>query len=232
MAESPPYRPAVVGRKGRRLTGGRQPLRYAAHLPGVGIQNIQFTGDRRGDIRRKPLRHLNHILNGFTALQPLSHTRQQLADRPVGVALLLQPLTGQAVLAKNADRLSHVTNLIHLGKVRRLYRIILGGETLDHVAQANHRVEHPAFENEAEDEQKHQGGQADHDFRQRTPDPRALGGLVDSDGGAMLKHLAEAIDLRLHALQFSLVRGAVQHRDGRWRIAASDMRQGRLLFIL
>ncbi|MDQ6190938.1 hypothetical protein M3O75_07190 [Klebsiella pneumoniae] len=41
----------------------------------------------------------------------------------------------------------------------------------------------------------------------------------------MLKHLAEAIDLRLHALQFSLVRGAVQHRDGRWRIAASDMRQ-------
>ncbi len=35
---------------------------------------------------------------------------------------------------------------------------------------------------------------------------------VDSDGGAMLKHLAEAIDLRLHALQFSLVRGAVQHR--------------------
>ncbi len=48
---------------------------------------------------------------------------------------------------------------------------------------------------------------------------------VDSDGGAMLKHLAEAIDLRLHALQFSLVRGAVQHRDGRWRIAASDMRQ-------
>ncbi len=95
MAESPPYRPAVVGRKGRRLTGGRQPLRYAAHLPGVGIQNIQFTGDRRGDIRRKPLRHLNHILNGFTALQPLSHTRQQLADRPVGVALLLQPLTGR-----------------------------------------------------------------------------------------------------------------------------------------
>ncbi len=55
---------------------------------------------------------------------------------------------------------------------------------------------------------------------------------VDSDGGAMLKHLAEAIDLRLHALQFSLVRGAVQHRDGRWRIAASDMRRGRLLFIL
>lgn len=41
----------------------------------------------------------------------------------------------------------------------------------------------------------------------------------------MLKHLAEAIDLRLHALQFGLVRGAVQHRDGRWRIAASDMRQ-------
>ena len=39
------------------------------------------------------------------------------------------------------------------GKVRRLHRIITGGETLDYVAQANHRVEHPAFENEAEDEQ-------------------------------------------------------------------------------
>ena len=48
----------------------------------------------------------------------------------------------------------------------------------------------------------------------------------------MLKHLTEAIDLRLHALQFGLIRFAVQHRDGRWRIAAGDMRQGRLLFIL
>ena len=116
--------------------------------------------------------------------------------------------------------------------MRRLHRIVLGGETLHHVAQTDHRVQHPAFENEAEDKQKHQGGQADHDFRQRTPDPRALGGLVDSDGGAMLKHLTEAIDLRLHALQFGLIRFAVQHRDGRWRIAAGDMRQGRLLFIL
>ncbi len=55
---------------------------------------------------------------------------------------------------------------------------------------------------------------------------------VNGDGGAIFEHLAEAIDLRLHTFQLGLVCIAVQHGDGRWRIAVGDMRRGGLLFIL
>ncbi len=198
--------------------------------------------------RSRIWRTLSEIMVGLTALMFLFVLGFILKRRVLYPVVRLSDVVQRLASQDYAVETPHFTQVDEIGDMAQAIRIFrengLARQRLEQQRDADWAIREllarmtqrlqgcETIENEAEDEQKHQGGQADHDFRQRTPDPRALGGLVDSDGGAMLKHLAEAIDLRLHALQFSLVRGAVQHRDGRWRIAASDMRQGRLLFIL
>jgi hypothetical protein len=81
-------------------------LRDAAHLPRLPVKDVKSARDPRRDIRRKQLRHVNHIVKVLTPLQPLGHARQQLADGPVGIALFFQTLSRQAVFAEDADGLA------------------------------------------------------------------------------------------------------------------------------
>nr|VUD34830.1 Uncharacterised protein [Raoultella sp. NCTC 9187] len=147
MAQPATHGPAVIGMKELGLIRRREPAGDAAHLPGIEVENIEPPGDLRRDVGREKLGHFNHILERLASLQALGHPRQQLADRPVSVALLFQTLARQAVLAENADRLRHIANLINLGEVRRLDGVILRGEPLHDIAQAYNRVQHPALQN-------------------------------------------------------------------------------------
>ena len=171
MAQPAPHGPAVIRMEDVGFKRRRKPLRHAAHLPGIGIENIQPARDLRGDIWREQFGNLDHILERFAALQALGHPRQQLADRPVRIALLFQPLPRQPVLAKDTNGLGHIANFINLGKLRRLNRIILRCQPLHHVAQANDGIEHPPLKNKPQHKQEHQRGEPNHDLRKRTPDP-------------------------------------------------------------
>ncbi|MOA05885.1 hypothetical protein D3C78_1254950 [compost metagenome] len=145
MALTATYSPAFVGVERVLFSLGRKPLRDAAHLPRIAVENIEPAGYSRRDIGGKKLCDVNHILEVLAALQTLRHARQQFADRPVGVALFFQTLSHQSILTKNADRLRHVANFVDLVKVGRLNRIILGGQAIHHVAQTHHRSQHAAF---------------------------------------------------------------------------------------
>ena len=138
-------RPALIGMKRRILSWRRKPLRDAAHLPRIAVEDIEPPGNSRRDIGGEQLRYVNHVRKVFTPLQPLGHARQQLADGPVGVALFFQTLPRKAILTKDTNRLRHIANLIDLVEIGCFNRVILRRETVHHIAQAYHRAQHAAF---------------------------------------------------------------------------------------
>ncbi len=232
MALTTPYCPAFVRMKRHLLSRGGEPLGNAAHLPGIAVKDIEPARDPRGDIGGKQLRHVDNIGKVLTPLQPLRHAGQQFADSPVGVALFFQPLPGKAVFTKNTDRLRHIANLINLIKIRRFDGVILRRQTVYHVAETHHGAQHSAFQDKAQDKQKQQGGQANHQFRGRTQRFRFFGGILHGRNHPLVEDLAKVINLVLRAFQCLLIGGTIKQGNGLSIFSPLCTGEGRLLFIL
>ena len=118
----------------------------------------------------------------------------------------------QSVFAKDADGLSHVADLVHLGKVRRNGGIILRGEARDHIAQPHHRPQYALFQDEVEHAQEQQGGCTHHDFRHEPQSARRFGCLADDIFRPLVQHILELADLGGDPIQFAAI--FVTEEDG------------------
>ncbi len=123
----------------------------------------------RGDLGDEPLDDFLQVVERVAPLHPLRHPRQQVAHRPVGVALGLQPLPFEAVFAEDADRLRHIADLVDMADLGRLGSIILHRQPVDDIAELYHRMEHALLEDEIEDAEDEQRRQRQRDLGYALP---------------------------------------------------------------
>ena len=215
MRLAPAQRPAGRWRKVGARQRGFAPGADLLHQPRPAVLHIEATSKERRDLRREAAHDLGQVAHRVAPLKPLGHAGQQVARSPVALALLFQLLPLQPVLAEDADRLSHVTNLVHLPQVGRDGGIILGGQPRHHIAEAHHRMKNALLQDEIEDAQEQQRSDAQHHFRHGAPQPGRFGRARHRLIRALVQHILELGDLRRDAIHFTAIFVAEQDGAGR-----------------
>ncbi len=162
------------------------------------------------DLGHETFDDMLEIVGRVAALHPLGHARQQVAYRAIGIALLLQPLTLEPVLAEDAQRLRHVADLVDLLVERRFGGIILRRQPGDDIAELDHRMQHAPAEDEVEYEQEQQPGDRQQGLRGGAPQLRRADRGVQRDIGALIDPILEARDAALNPVELTLIFGREQ----------------------